>query len=93
VARQSARARDIDPTDIRGLLIVNQMHREEPARREPLYASSQDMDWPEHAAETGITLISTWELFKLIRAVDAGKLTRDQARAMLRQPGPFIATA
>ena len=78
---------DIDPGDIRGLLIVNQMHRDEPAKREPLFASSSDMDWPGHAAEVGITLVSTWELFKLLRAVAADHLTREQARSRLQQPG------
>jgi hypothetical protein len=78
---------DIDPTDIRGLLIVNQMHREEPARREPLYASSGNVDWPQHAAETGITILSTWELFKVVMAVEAGDQSKAQARAKLQEPG------
>jgi hypothetical protein len=80
---------DIDVTDIRGLLIVNQMYEREPTRRDRLFASSAT-DWPQQAAETGITLVATWELFKLIRDLEAGTLSRAQARATLQEPGLFV---
>lgn len=82
---------DVDATNISGMLIVNQMHQVEPAKRQPLYASSSDVDWAQEAVDHDVTLVSSWEFFKLVRAVEAEELTKDAARAALQQPGLFIA--
>jgi hypothetical protein len=39
------------------------------------------------AEDQNIGLISTVELYKVLIAVKEGKLSRDAARALLRQPG------
>jgi hypothetical protein len=77
---------DIDPLQIQGLLIMNQHMTLEPLRRPRLFESNEH-DYPKQAEEMGVTLLSTWDLFQILRAVDDGQLSKTDARLMIRQPG------
>jgi hypothetical protein len=77
---------DIDPLAIRGLLVMNQHTAMEPAARPDLYEGNPN-DYPQEAVELEVELLSTWELFRIVRGVAAATLTREQARELIKQPG------
>jgi hypothetical protein len=78
---------DIDPARILGLLVMNQhtgLHRG-PAERPGLYEGNEG--YQRLASSAGIGLLSTFELFLLLRLVDAGELTKAAARQLIKRPG------
>jgi hypothetical protein len=84
--RQKPGRTDIDPVSIKGLLVMNQHTTLEPKRRPALYEGNEN-DYPANARELGITLLSTWDLFQILRLVEAGELSIEQARSIIKEPG------
>jgi hypothetical protein len=84
--RQNPGRTDIDPVAVRGLLVMNQHTTLEPKRRPALYEGNEN-DYPATARDLGVTLLSTWDLFQILRLVDAGDLSTEQARSIIKEPG------
>ena len=82
------RRRDLvpDAETISGLLILNYDLDTHPFKRPRVYTGDAE-EIVLAAEEQNIGLLSTVELHKLLIAVKQGKLSRDAARALLRQPG------
>jgi hypothetical protein len=74
----------------RGVLVVNYDRKSDPFSRTPIYEDSPHI-FDEEQKQIGI--LSTVELFKIVRDVQNGKLTKEQARAMIKQPGRIMHTA
>jgi len=72
---------------VRGMLVVNQHRHDPPMLRLQLYET--DQRWVTEANARGVSLVPTWELFRLIRGVTVGDISKDDARAALQQPGLF----
>jgi hypothetical protein len=75
-----------DASKISGLLILNYDLDTHPFKRPRVYTGDAE-EIVLAAEEQNIGLLSTVELHKLLIAVKEGKLSRDAARALLRQPG------
>jgi len=71
---------------IRGLLVLNYDIDNHPAKRPRVY-TGEDEYIVETAVEQGIGLLSTVELHKIIVAIKEGRLTKGEARKIIRKPG------
>lgn len=80
---------DIDPTRIAGLLVANQFCNERPDRRPALFETNPRTS--RQASESDVGLLSSWDLFQLVRRVAAGDVDMAAARATIRQPGLIVA--
>lgn len=65
---------------------MNQHVEQEPARRPDLYAENEH-DYSQIAAEADISLLSTWDLFLILRAVEDDQMTAADARRRIETPG------
>jgi hypothetical protein len=72
--------------DITGLLVVNHDIDTHPTKRPLLYSGDLE-EIAEGAKEQGIGLLSTVELYKIAVAAKDGKISAEQARKLIRQPG------
>ncbi len=72
--------------NIVGLLIINRDIDNHPMKRPRLYAGDLK-EIVDAAKEQQIGLLSTVELYKIAIAVMDGALTKEEARALLKQPG------
>jgi hypothetical protein len=83
---------DIEPLTIRGLLVMNQHLKPglEPGARADLFEGNENA-YPGLARTMGFGLLATYELFTLIRKVEAGEMTREAARNVVKTPGLIIA--
>jgi hypothetical protein len=84
--RQKPGRSDVDPLGLQGVLVMNQHTGLEPRRRPALYEGNEN-DYPATARELGVTLLSTWDLFQILRLVEADELSTQQARSIIKQPG------
>jgi hypothetical protein len=71
---------------VSGLLVLNYDIDNHPSKRPRVY-TGEDEHIVETAMEQNIGLLSTAELHKVAMAVLEGKITKDEARAILRKPG------
>ena len=77
---------DINAADIRGLLIMNQHVGTEPRARPDLFEGNEN-NYQELATGMEVGLLSTYDLFMLIRLVDMGQLTKAKAREIIKTSG------
>jgi hypothetical protein len=70
---------------LRGLLISNHHSGREPERRPKPYEGNSDI--LGQAKEMDIGLLSTYDLFLLVQRVDAGELSKEHARELIKQAG------
>jgi hypothetical protein len=77
---------DIEPFEIRGLLVMNQHSEMDPAQRPDRYEGNEN-NYVEHAAALDVGLLSSYEFFKLIQAVQAGRLDKAAARELIKASG------
>jgi len=75
-----------DASDITGLLVVNHDIDTHPMKRPRLYSGGLE-EIVEGAKEQGIGLLSTVELYKIAVAAKDGKLSKEEARKIIKQPG------
>ena len=80
---------DMDPAEIRGLPVMNQHVEREPAKRPALYAENEH-DYSRTAEEEDTSLLGTWDLFLVIRAVEDGRLNAEEARELIERPGLVV---
>lgn len=71
---------------VSGLLVLNYDIDNHPSKRPRVY-TGEDEHIAEAAIDQGIGLLSTVELYKMVKAVKEGHLTRADARGILRKPG------
>lgn len=75
-----------DASNITGLLVVNHDIDTHPMKRPRLYSGDLE-EIVEAAKDQGIGLLSTVELYKIAVAAKDGKLSREEARKIIKQPG------
>lgn len=75
-----------DASDIRGLLVVNYDIDTHPMKRPRLYSGDLE-EIVQGAKEQSIGLLSTVELYKIAVAAKDGKLSKEEARKIIKQPG------
>jgi hypothetical protein len=73
-------------SDISGLLILNYDLDTHPFKRPRVYTGDTE-EIVRAAEEQNIGLLSTVELYKILIAVKEGKLSKEGARSILKQPG------
>lgn len=71
---------------ISGLLVLNYDLASHPSKRPKLY-TGDDEHIVQTAVEQSIGLLSTVELHRIVMGVMNGNLTKDRARALIKQPG------
>jgi len=71
---------------VRGLLVLNYDIENHPAKRPRVYTGEEE-HIAESALDQGIGLLSTVELHKVVVAVKEGRLSKDDARMLLKRSG------
>jgi len=71
---------------VRGLLVLNYDIENHPAKRPRVYTGEEE-HIVESALDQGIGLLSTVELHKIVVAVKEGRLSKGEARALLKKSG------
>jgi hypothetical protein len=71
---------------VQGLLVLNYDIENHPAKRPKVYTGEEE-HIVESALDQGIGLLSTVELHKIVVAVKEGRLTKNDARALLKKSG------
>ena len=72
--------------DIKGLLIINNDRKNHPLKRTKLYTGDLE-DTCETAAANGISILSTVELYKIATEVLLGRMSKDDARQLIKSGG------
>lgn len=90
VKYMNRRMRDLDRTDIRGLVIINHQRQLPPLERnnDKAFTDAQILD----AENQAYTLLTTWDLFRLIRGMIQWEWPPEALRTLLQAPGRVPAT-
>jgi hypothetical protein len=76
---------DVEGLDVSGLLVMNQYVLQEPMKRPRLYEGNEQSQ--ALARDMDITVMSTWDLFQLVRSVEEGRVSKEDARRSVETPG------
>ncbi|HYA48890.1 MAG TPA: hypothetical protein VEG35_04240, partial [Burkholderiales bacterium] len=81
------RMQEFDNTKMKAVLIGNYFSAADPRTRGNPFSSTQ----VEEATKDGNGLLTTWELFRAVKAEKEGRVTKDAIRAQVRQKSGLVA--